>query len=137
MKGRVRKHLEEYNRKIHLNTTYVQHPLHENDVLIMHLVNTQTIKKVNINLTEKINYVRMFLGVCYVRQTCTVDGTSFSQGMLKGDNNQLVYLTTLTKPDQGKPENHIWMLWKEILKILTLTPSTKTTTRRLTNRLGT
>ena len=64
VKGRtilsVRKHLEECNGKIYLNTTYVQHPLRENNVLIMHLVNTQTIHKVNINQEEKINCVRMF-----------------------------------------------------------------------------
>ena len=44
VKGRtilsVRKHLEECHAKIHLDTTYVQHPLRKNDVSIMDLVNT-------------------------------------------------------------------------------------------------
>ena len=44
VKGRtilsVRKHLEECNGKIHLDTTYAQHPLRENNASIMHLVNT-------------------------------------------------------------------------------------------------
>ena len=43
VKGRtilsVRKHLEECNGKLHLDTTYVQHPLRKNEVSIMHLVN--------------------------------------------------------------------------------------------------
>ena len=64
VKGRtilsVRKHLEECHGKLHLDTTYVQHPFGENDVSVMDLVNTQTIHKVNINQKEKINCVRMF-----------------------------------------------------------------------------
>ena len=46
VKGRtilsVRKHPEEYQAKIHLNPTYVHHPLCKKDVEIMDLVNTQT-----------------------------------------------------------------------------------------------
>ena len=64
VKGRtimsVREHLEECHAKLHLDTTYVQHPLRKNDVSIMDLVNTQTIHKVNINQKEKINCVRFF-----------------------------------------------------------------------------
>ena len=45
----VRNHLQEYNGKIHLDTTYVQHPLRKKYVSIVDLVNTQTIHKVNIN----------------------------------------------------------------------------------------
>ena len=103
VKGRtilsVRKYLEEYNGKLHFDTTYVQHPLRENDVSIMDLVNIQTIHKVNINQKEKINCVRMFLGVYYVSQISTVDGTNFVPGILEGDDSQLFYQTTLTKPD--------------------------------------
>ena len=61
VKGRTilatRKHLVDCQRKIHLDTTYVQHLKHENDVSIMHLVNTQTDCKVTINQKEKINCV--------------------------------------------------------------------------------
>ena len=72
----TRKFPDEYYGKIHLDTTYVQHPQRENDVSIIHLVNTQTNRKVNINQKEKINCVKMFLGVHYVNEICTVDGTS-------------------------------------------------------------
>ena len=57
VKGRTilatREHLDECHRKIHLNTTCIQHPQCKNDVLIMHLVNTQSNPKVNINQKEK------------------------------------------------------------------------------------
>ena len=77
VKGRTllsgRKNLEECHGKFHLDTTYIQHPLCENDVSIMDLVNTQTIHKVNINQKEKITCVRMFLGVQYMSQISIVD----------------------------------------------------------------
>ena len=100
----------------------------------MDLVNTQTIHKVNINQKENINCVGMFLGVQYVSQISTVDGTNFVPGILEGDDSQLVYQTTLTKPHQEKPGDRSWKLWKRILKTLTSFP--KTTTNKLTKRLG-
>ena len=95
VKGRtilsVRKHLEECNGKIHLDTKYVQHPLREHDVSINHLDNTQIIHKVIVNQKEKINCVRIFLGVHYVSEICMVDRTSFVPGILERDDSQLCY----------------------------------------------
>ena len=106
----VRNHLEECNAMIHLNTTYVQHPLRKKDVVIMNLVNTQTIYKVNMNQKEKINCVRMFLWVQHVSQISTVDGTNFVPKILEGDDSQLCYRTNLTKHNQERPGKHSWML---------------------------
>ena len=88
-----------------------------------------------MNQKEKINCVRMFLGVQYVSQISTVDGTNFVSGILDGDDSQLCYWTNLTKPHQEQPGKHSWKLWKRILKILTVSP--KKTTNKLTERLGT
>ena len=52
----------------------------------------------NINQKEKINCVKMFLGVQYVSQISIVDRTNFVLGILEGDDSQLVYQTILTKP---------------------------------------
>ena len=138
MKGRTiletRRYLHESHGVIHLDTTYVQHPKRENDVSIMHLVNTQTNHKVNINQKEKINCVRMYLGVNWVSEICTTDGASFVSGILEGDECQLSYQTTLTKPYQEKPGEHSWLLWKRILEMLTSAPMTKT--NKLQQKLG-
>ena len=83
---------------IHLNKTYVQHPKRINDVSIMHLVNTKTMRKVTMNQKEKINCVQMYLGVQYVSEISTIDRASFVLGILEGDNYQLNYQTALTKP---------------------------------------
>ena len=128
VKGRTilatRKYLNECHGMIHLDTTYVQHPKQMNGVSIMHLVNTQTTPKVTINQKEKINCVQIYLGVNYISEICTVDGTGFVPGILEGDESQLNYQTTLTKPYQEKPGDNSWMLWRRILKMLTPTPKT-------------
>ena len=71
----------------------------------------------------------------YVSQISTVDGTNFVLGILEGDESQLCYQTTLTKPHQERPGEHSRKLWERILKTLTISP--KTTTNRLTKKLGT
>ena len=77
----------------------------------------------------------MYLGVNYISEMCTTDGTSFVPGILEGDDDcQLNYQTTLTKPYQEKPSDHSWMLWRRILKMLT--PNPKTITNKLKQRLG-
>ena len=40
----------------------------------------------------------MHLGVNYVSEICTTDGASLVPGILVGDECQLNYQTTLTKP---------------------------------------
>ena len=114
VKGRTilktRRYLYESHGVIHLDTTYVQHPKRVNDVSIMHLVNTQTNHKVNTNQKEKINCIRMYLGVNYSTEKCTTYGDSFVPGIPEGNECQLNYQTTLTKPHQVKPGPHSWML---------------------------
>ena len=119
---------------IHLDTIYVEYPKRENDVLIMHLVNTQTNRKVTTNQKEKINCVRMYLGVNYVSEISTIDGASFVPSILKGDNDQLNYQTIATKTHQEKPGPHSWILWKRILQMLT--PTLKVTTNKFQEQLG-
>ena len=95
MKGRTilatRKFLNECNEVIHLNTTYVQHPTRVNDVLIIDLVNTQTIHKVTMNQKEKINCVQVYIEVHNVSETCTINDDNFVPGVLDGKN---IHLTT-------------------------------------------
>ena len=94
----TKKFFYECNGVIHLNKTYVQHPKRINDVSIMHLANTQTMHKVTMNKKEKINCVRMYLGVQCVSEISIIDGASFVMGVLEGDNYQFNYQITLTKP---------------------------------------
>ena len=78
----------------------------------------------------------MCSGVTWVSEICTTDGASFVPGILEGNECQLNYKTTLTKPHQVKPGPHSWKLWKRILKLLTTAPTSQTTTNRLQQKLG-
>ena len=93
MKGRTilatSKFLNECNGVIHLDKIYVQHPKQLNNLSIMHLMNTQTMRKVTMNQKEKINCVRMYLGVNYISEINTIDGAGFVLGILEGDDYQL------------------------------------------------
>ena len=92
----VRKHLEECHAKIHLDTTYVQHPLRKNDVSIMDLVNTKTIYKANINQKEKIIVIHddAFIGQC---DTATANAISQhkKEALQKLDNELTLLLKML------------------------------------------
>ena len=70
---------------IHLDTKYAQHPKQMNDVVILHLVNTQIMSKVTMNQKEKINCVQMYLGVNYASEISTIDRAGFVPGILEGD----------------------------------------------------
>ena len=76
----------------------------------------------------------MYLVVKCVSEISTIDGAGFVPGILEGDNYQLNYQMTLTKPHQEKPGPNSWMLWRIIIKMLTLTPTTKT--NKLQQKLG-
>ena len=137
VKGRTilatRKFLNECNGVIHLDKTYVQHPKQMNDVSIMNLVNTQTMRIVKMN-KKKVNCVQIYLGVNYVSEISTIDRAGFVLGILEGDDYQLNYQTTLTKPHQENPGPHSWMLWRRILKMLT--PTSKAKTNKFQQKLG-
>ena len=78
----TKRYLHKCHGTIQLGTTYVQHPRRENDMAIMHLVNTQTTHTVTINQKEKVNCVRIYLGVTWISEICTTDGSSFVPGIL-------------------------------------------------------
>ena len=64
----------------------------------------------------------------------TINGADFVPGVLYGDNYQLNYRTTLTKPQQKKPGNHSWSLWNRRLK--TLITTSKASTNKFRQQLG-
>ena len=102
----------------------------------MHLINTQTTWKVTATQKERINCVRMYLGVTWVSEICTTDGASFVSGILH-DECQLNYKTPLTTPHQVTPGERSWFMWRRILKLLTIAPTEKNTTKnRLQQQLG-
>ena len=49
---------------------------------------------------ERINCVRMYLGVHYISEICNTSGDGFVVGIMTGTTRNLEYKTTTTKPYQ-------------------------------------
>jgi hypothetical protein len=69
---------------------------------------------------ERINCVRMFLGVMYTSEICTIDGVSIRPGILKGSHETNDYMITLTTPKQTKPNRRSWELWARLITDFTM-----------------
>ena len=67
---------------------------------------------------RRINSVRMYLGVTWLSEICTIDGTSLVEG-IGDDNIELPHENTLPKPAQVKPNTRSWALWDRLLQSFT------------------
>ena len=64
---------------------------------------------------RRINSVRMYLGVTWLSEICTIDGTSLVD-WIGDDNVELPHENMVTKPAQNKPNTRSWALWDRLLK---------------------
>ena len=78
---------------------------------------------------ERINCVRMYLGVQYINEICNTSGYGSVVGIMTGQTRNLEYKTTTTKPYQIKPNTRSWTLWRQVLETLS-------TNNRLKTKLG-
>ena len=76
-----------------MDTDYVQRPLRKNDVAIMEQAQTMDLTTVQM---ERINCVRMYLGVQYISKICNTCGDGFVVGIMSGQTRNLEYKTTTT-----------------------------------------
>ena len=116
---------------------YVQNKRRKHDISIMDMIAKQTIYKVTEKQKERINCVRMFLGVQFLSEICTVNGDAFAPGIMDGkmkddDIDNLIYRTKLSTPIQPKPNTYSWKKWSKLLSTLT----TRSSTTRLQQKLG-
>ncbi|OEU11291.1 hypothetical protein FRACYDRAFT_246405 [Fragilariopsis cylindrus CCMP1102] len=129
LKGKVipatRKYLAAIDGKIHLDNTMIRQPIRVHDQCIM---DTAIDIREELNLTdiqlERINCVRMYLGVMFLSEISTIAGTALQPGITTGNNNELTYNTSLTKPNQKKPNNQSWALWTKVISRYTSNGST-------------
>ena len=108
--------MKEIQGAVWLDPTYVQPPLQEKDKAIM---DDEKVLSVFTDVQRKrINSVRMYLGVTWLSEICTVDGTSLVEGI--GDNAvELPHENTVPKPAQVKPNTRSWALWDRLLQSFT------------------
>jgi hypothetical protein len=64
------------------------------------------------NQQERINCVRMYLGVMYLSEICNMSGSELQTGIENNTHDKNVYNVTLQRPKQKKPNSYSWKFWK-------------------------
>jgi hypothetical protein len=114
---------------IKLDKNYIQPKLRKHDHCIMERVIEMNFTK---NQRERINCVRMYMGIMYLSEICNVTGDRIMPRIDIGNHDATYYTSTLQQPKQQRPNNSSFKLWKQVLDTFTIT----TTNRVLKQRLG-
>jgi hypothetical protein len=112
----MRAYLDTIDGKIKLNNTYIRSKLRTNDKSIMERVAEM---EFTTNQRERINCVRMYLGVMYLSEICNEDGKSLQKGIEDNKHNKTTYTVSLTRPKQQKPNSYSWKFWKKAIRSFT------------------
>jgi hypothetical protein len=64
---------------------------------------------------HQINCVRLFLGVMFFSEICSINGTTLQDGITTGHNNNEGYILTLKKAIQYRPNTQSWKLWTQAI----------------------
>jgi hypothetical protein len=123
----IRKYLEEIDGKIFLHNKYIRTKLREEDKSIMERV---TELEFTQNQRERINCVRMYLGVMYLSEICNTTGDSLQKGIGDNTHDKMVYKVTTQKPKQKQPNSYSWKFWMKAIKSFTKNG------RKLNTKLG-
>ena len=123
----MRQYLSSIDGTITLNNKYIQPKLRKNDQCIMERVSTMNFTK---NQRERINCVRMYIGIMYLSEICNVAGDQIRPRIDSGNHDQTYYTSTLKQPKQQRPNDSSFKLWRDVLNTFT------TTNRVLKHKLG-
>jgi hypothetical protein len=64
----------------------------------------------------------MYLGVMYLSEICHNSGSELQTGIKNNTHDKNVYIVTLQKPKQKKPNPYSWKFWKKTVQSLTTDP---------------
>jgi hypothetical protein len=112
----MRKYLDYIDGKILLNNKYIRPKLRANDECIMERVVEMEFTQ---NQRERINCVRMYLGVMYLSEICNIPGDALQKGIDNDTHEKTVYNITIQRPKQNKPNSYSWKFWKEAIQSFT------------------
>jgi hypothetical protein len=112
----LREYLSKIDGKLKLDKTYIRKKLRANDIAIMDIVRQAGFTEVQ---EHRINCVRLFLGVMYFSEICTIDGTTIRDGITTGNNDNEEYILTLKKAIQHRPNTRSWNLWTQAITSIT------------------
>jgi hypothetical protein len=122
----MRKYLDEIDGKIKFHNTYIRPKLRVDDKSIMERANEMEFTQ---NQRERINCVRMYLGVMYLSKICNTAGDALRKGIEDNKHDKKVYTVTINKPKQKQP-NAYWKFWMKTIQSFT------TDGKKLVKKLG-
>jgi hypothetical protein len=71
------------------------------------------------NQQERINCVRMYLGVMYLSEICNMSRSKLQTGIEDNTHDKNVYNVTLERPKQKKPNSYSLKFWKKAIQSFT------------------
>ena len=113
----LRKYLSKIDGKLTLDRTYIRKKLRTSDIAIMDIVRQGEFTAVQ---EHRINCVRLFLGVMYFSEICSIDGMNIRDGITTGKNETEEYVVSLKKARQHLPNTRSWNLWKQAITSVTI-----------------
>jgi hypothetical protein len=99
-----------------LHNKYIRTKLRVNDKSIMERVTELELTR---NQQERINCVRMYLGVMYLSEICNMSGSELQTRIENNTHDKNVYNVTLQRPKQEKPNSYSWKFWKKAIQSFT------------------
>jgi hypothetical protein len=112
----LRKYLNEIDGTIVLHNKYIRPKLRVEDKCIMDRVNELSFTQ---NQRERINCVRMYLGVMYLSEICNTAGDALQKGIEKNTHDKNVYNVTIQRPKQKIPNSYSWKFWEKAIQSFT------------------
>lgn len=107
--------MKKTDSKIKLINPYVQLPLRTHDAAIMDVALAMSYTPPQL---KRVNCVRIYLGMFYVSELTTPEGTEIAEGILQHEKHQ-EYRTTMTRPYQKAPNAKSWKLWDRLIPAIT------------------
>jgi len=112
----LRNYLTEIDGSLMLDKTYIRKQLRVNDIAIMDIVCDSNMTEVQ---EHRVNCVRLFLGIMYSSEICSIDGRCIRDGIKDGSYKDNIYDVRLKKARQKRPNTASWKLWTRVIESMT------------------
>ena len=115
--NQIRQYLSVIQGRIDLDITYTPTALRRYDRALMQTaIESQTFTNQQL---ERINCVRMYLGITYLSEISTIDGSKIAPSIINREPTNTTYMLTLGKVYQKRPNKRSWALWERLISLFT------------------
>ena len=113
----IRQYLTVIHGRIDLDVTFTPKALRQYDrALMQSAIESQAFTNQQL---ERINCVRMYLGITYLSEISTIEGTKIAPSITNRESTNPTYMLTLGKVYQKRPNQRSWALWEKLISLFT------------------